>query len=128
MVLWLMAMLGYFGYLTIDAIIPFAQHFDYIKQMDTESVMLLLFPIFIPFEMFIGSVKLFCWRKSGMESIFFGTMLYIAYVIYIMVRLHISSIPPYFVRDIITAIACPIATYSVLQITTNGRSCWSQLE
>lgn len=127
-VLWLLGMLGYFGYLAIDAIIPFIQHLDIYKEMGTEMVIIKLAAILIPLEMFIGSLKLLLWKRSGMESIVFGSVLLIGLVIYITVKFQASSLPSYMIRDIITAIVIPLATYRILQISTNGKSCWEWMD
>lgn len=129
-ILWLLAMSGYFGYLSIDAAIPFIRHFDYIKHMDVDSVLLMLIPILIFLEFFIGSVKLLFWRRSGIGRLVFAAILLVGLVIYFMVKYNcpINALPSSLIRDIITAILCPIVTYSILQIPSNGKSCWSWMD
>lgn len=129
-ILWLLAMVGYFGYLLVDAAIPFIRHFDDIKHMDIDSVLLVLIPILIFLEFFIGSVKLLFWRRSGIGRLVFAAILLVGLVIYFMVKYHcpIDALPSGLIRDIITAILCPIVTYSILQIPSNGKSCWSWMD
>ena len=126
-IIWLMAVVGYFGYYAVDSFIsPLVEKdskwlFDLSSSL--KNVMILCACAYILTA--LGALILLFKKRFGFSMMGAGSVLIIGVCVYL--SSHYGLPLKIFERDIISAVVVPLVTYGILQIKENGISCWEAM-